>query len=215
MENIEEKYNVSRETIAELKAYEVSLKEWQTKLNLVSSSSLDNAWERHFLDSMQLYRLIPETAKVLYDFGSGAGFPGMVLAIMLKNRTPYLKVNLIESIKKKTLYLNEVKQITNTDVNIINDRIENIKPQKADVITSRAMASLDKLLTYTEKFCGRHTKCIFPKGKSYKEEVAQAKNLWSFDLEVLPSEQSDEGVILIISNISKKGAKNAKSYSNR
>lgn len=207
MEDIIKKYNVSRETIEELKVYEASLKEWQTKLNLVSKASLENAWERHFLDSMQLYKLIPQDAKVLYDFGSGAGFPGMVLAIMLKNRTPYLNVNLVESIKKKTLYLNEVKKITNTNVNIINDRIENIKPQIADIITSRALASLEKLLNYTQRFCGKKTKCIFPKGKTYEEEVREAKKLWNFDLEIFQNEQSEEGVILVISNISKKGAK--------
>ncbi|MDR1693720.1 MAG: 16S rRNA (guanine(527)-N(7))-methyltransferase RsmG [Lactobacillaceae bacterium] len=208
MESLEKKYNVSRETISELRAYEASLKEWQSKLNLVSRASLEDAWNRHFLDSMQLYKLIPDDAKVIYDFGSGAGFPGMVLAIMLKNRTPYLNINLIESIGKKTVYLNEVKKITRTNVNIINDRVENIKPQTADVITSRAMASLDKLLGYVERFCGKKTKCIFPKGRSYQNEVEEAKKLWKFNLEVLENEQSDEGVILVVTNISKaKGAK--------
>lgn len=201
------KYNVSRETIDELRAYEASLKEWQSKLNLVSRASLETAWERHFLDSMQLYHLIPKNAKIMYDFGSGAGFPGMVLAIMLKNRTPYLNINLVESIKKKTAYLNEVKRITNTGVNIINDRIENIRPQIADVITSRALASLDKLFGYTERFFGKNTKCIFPKGRSYEEEIKEAQKHWKFNVEVLPNEQSDEGVILVITNISKKGAK--------
>lgn len=207
MESLEQKYNVSRETVDRLKTYEVSLKEWQSKFNLVSNASLENAWERHFLDSMQLYSLIPSDARTLYDFGSGAGFPGMVLAIMAKGRTPYLNVSLIESIKKKTLYLNEVKRITGTDVNIINDRIENIKAESVDVVTSRAMASLSKLLEYTSRFFSKKTKCIFPKGKSYQEEISEAKKLWKFDVEIVQSSQSDEGVILVISNISKKGAR--------
>ena len=84
MKNTVEKYNVSRETYELLKRYEASLSEWQQKMNLVSRNSLADAWKRHFLDSMQLFSLLPQSAKVVYDFGSGAGFPGMVLAIMAK-----------------------------------------------------------------------------------------------------------------------------------
>ena len=106
MKNFMEKYNVSRETFDCLKTYEASLNEWQQKFNLVSKNSLADAWNRHFADSAQLFDYIPKEAEVLLDFGSGAGFPGMVLAIMAKEKTPYLKVKLIESIGKKTLYLN-------------------------------------------------------------------------------------------------------------
>ena len=94
-------YDVSRETIDKLKTYEASLNEWQNKFNLVSSSSLADGWNRHFLDSMQLFQYIPSNARTLYDLGSGAGFPGMVLAIMAMEKTPYLKVSLIESIGKR------------------------------------------------------------------------------------------------------------------
>ncbi|MGN0914264.1 MAG: 16S rRNA (guanine(527)-N(7))-methyltransferase RsmG [Alphaproteobacteria bacterium] len=200
--------SVSRETLERLKAYEASLHEWQKKFNLVSNASLEDAWNRHFLDSMQLFNFIPKTARNLCDFGSGAGFPGMVLAIMAKEKTPYLKVSLIESIKKKTLYLNEVNKITEANAVIINDRIENIPPQSFDVITSRAMASLKDLLNYTKKFFGKNTVCIFPKGKSYAEEIAEAEKFWKFDCKIVPSEMSSEGVILIITNLSAiKGVK--------
>lgn len=208
MKNFEEKYCVSRETFERLKAYEASLHEWQKKFNLVSNASLDDAWNRHFLDSAQLFRLIPEDAELLYDFGSGAGFPGMVLAIMANEKTPYLKVKLIESIRKKTLYLNEVKNLTGINVEIINDRIENLKSETADVITSRAMCSLKDLFGYTKKFWGARTSCIFPKGKKYMEEIKEAQKEWNFNYEVVPSEQSDEGVILVITNLSRiKGDK--------
>ncbi|MFV0625958.1 MAG: 16S rRNA (guanine(527)-N(7))-methyltransferase RsmG [Alphaproteobacteria bacterium] len=209
MKKFEEKNNVSRETIEKLKSYEASLIEWQSKFNLVSNASLQDAWNRHFEDSMQLFELIPNDAKIMYDFGSGAGFPGMVIAIMAMDKTPYLKVNLVESIKKKTLYLNEVKQIAQvSNVNIINDRIENVKTEIADVITSRAMTSLDSLIGYAIRFCGKKTICIFPKGKSHQEEITEAKKNWKFDLEILPSKQSDEGVILVLTNLSKtRGAK--------
>ena len=201
MTNDIKKYNVSRETFQELKTYEASLHEWQNKFNLVSKSSLEESWQRHFLDSIQLYSLIPDDAKLLYDLGSGAGFPGMVIAVMAKGRTPSLKVKMIESITKKTLYLKHVAEITKTDVEVINERIEKLKPEKADVITSRALASLAELFALVEKFCGPKTKCIFPKGRKHQEEITEAKTKWSFDCEVLPSE---DGVILIVTNLRRK-----------
>lgn len=208
MRNFMNKYDVSRETFEQLKAYEASLHEWQQKFNLVSNSSLEDAWNRHFLDSVQLFKYIPKEAEVLYDFGSGAGFPGMVLAIMAKEKTPYLKVSLIESVGKKTLYLNEVRKITHTDVEILNDRIENINGKKADVITSRALASLKELFAYVYKFCKKDTVCIFPKGKKYAEEIAEAKKDWNFNVRTETSEQSEEGRILIITDLLKnKGDK--------
>ena len=128
MKNFMDKYSVSRETFERLKAYEKSLHEWQKRFNLVSNASLEHAWERHFLDSAQLFKLIPDGARTLVDFGSGAGFPGMVLAIMAAEKTPYLNFRLVESIGKKTLYLNEVRKIAGLkNVEIVNDRIENIE----------------------------------------------------------------------------------------
>ena len=209
MKNTIEKYNVSRETYELLKRYEASLGEWQQKMNLVSRNSLIDAWKRHFLDSMQLFSLLPQDAKTVYDFGSGAGFPGMVLAVMAKEKTPYLKFKLVESIKKNTLYLNAVKELTGANVEIINDRIENIKAEKADVITSRAMCALPELLKYSRPFCGKDTKLIFLKGRSYEQEVASAKKDWKFNLEIIQNQESEDGVILVITDLHHKGEKNA------
>lgn len=204
MKKIEKKYNVSRGTIQQLEDYEESLQEWQQMMNLVSNASLNNAWERHFEDSVQLFDLLPSDAKTLFDFGSGAGFPGMVLAIMAKELLPNLQVNLVESTKKKTLYLKHVADLTNTNVNICNDRIENIKSQKADVITSRAMSSLNDLLNYSEPFCKNNTVLIFPKGKKHQEEIDEAKRKWNFNIEIYASNSSDEGAILLITNLKRK-----------
>ncbi len=208
MKNFCDTYDVSRETFSKLKIYHSLLCEWQNKFNLVSNSSLEDAWNRHFLDSIQLFNLIPKNSKIMYDFGSGAGFPGMVLAIIANEKMPELEVNLVESILKKTMYLNEVKKQTNTVVNILNSRIENLPSQVADVITSRAMSSLKDLLGYAFPFCDKNTICIFPKGKKYNEELAEAHKYWKFKCKILPSQQSEEGRILVISNISKnKGVK--------
>ncbi len=209
MKNTEEKYSVSRETIKLLKAYEASLNEWQQKMNLVSKNSLPDAWNRHIEDSMQLFSLLPQDAEIVYDFGSGAGFPGMVLAIMAKEKTPYLKFKLVESIGKKTLYLKCVQELTGANVEVINKRIENITPEIADAITSRAMCSLADLLKYSRPFCGNKTKLIFLKGRSYKEEIKEAQREWNFQFEVLPSQESEDGVVLIITKLYHKGEKNA------
>ena len=203
-----QKYDVSRETLLKLRAYEASLQEWQNKFNLVSKSSLEDAWNRHFIDSMQLVKYIPQSAQSLYDFGSGAGFPGMVLAIMAAEKTPYLKVSLIESIGKKTLYLKHVSEICSVNVEIFNQRIESLPKNKVDVVTSRAMTSLSDLLGYAYPFCKKETVCIFPKGKKHQEEIDEAKKHWQFECQIHPSETSSEGVILVITKLAKlKGVK--------
>ena len=209
MKNLEEKLNVSRETLSELKTYQELLTEWQQKFNLVSSASLSDAWNRHFLDSAQLVQFIPPSARTLIDFGSGAGFPALVLAVLTKNRTPYLKITLVESIRKKTLFLNEVCAKLNLQARIENKRIENLSRQKFDVITSRAMCSLEKLLEYAAPFCHRDTVCIFPKGCSFQEELSREQLVFGFDCLVQHNQLSDDGKILIITNINKKGDTNA------
>lgn len=208
MKNFCDTYNVSRETFDKLKSCQTMLSEWQQKFNLVSSNTLEDSWNRHFLDSAQLFPLLPKDAEIMYDFGSGAGFPGMVLAIMANEKMPRLQVNLVESTTKKTLYLNAVREQLGVRVNVLNDRIEKLPAAKADVITSRALASLNELLGYAVRFCKPETVCIFPKGKKYAEELAEAHRCWRFKCQILPSRQSEEGRILVITSLSKiKGDK--------
>ena len=203
-----EKYNVSRETFLKLKTYEACLHEWQNKFNLVSNASLENAWQRHFEDSVQLFKFIPTSARTIFDFGSGAGFPALVLAIMAQEKLPQLKVKLIESIKKKTLYLNTVKELCQLNVDVVNDRIENLPAQKVDVITSRAMCNLNDLLKYSLRFTTKQNLMIFPKGRSYQEELDEARRNWKFDCRIEKNEVSDDGVILLINHLSSiKGVK--------
>lgn len=206
MENFCEKYNVSRETYAKLEQYCQSLVEWQQKFNLVSANSLNDVWNRHFADSAQLFELIPSAAKTMLDIGSGAGFPGMVLAIMANEKTPYLKVTLTESIAKKTLYLNHVRDVTGTKVEILNTRVENIKGC-FDAITARAVTALPDLLKYARPLLSHGGICIFPKGRSAMEEIRLAKSKWNFDFRSVPSKTSDDGEILIIENLTEKGRK--------
>lgn len=205
MENFINKYNVSRETYLNFERYVALLKEWQTKFNLVSKNSLEFVWQRHIEDSMQLFNYIPLNSEKLYDFGSGAGFPAMVLAIVAKEKIPHLKFKLIESITKKTLYLNAVKtDLILNNVEIINDRVEKIKIEPADVITARAMTQLENLLEYSLPFCKKNTKLIFPKGKTYNDELEDAKKYWNFEVDVYKNQICEDGVILVIKNLRRK-----------
>lgn len=205
MENFIKTYDVSRETYDRLKCCQAALNEWQQKFNLVSNGSLADSWNRHFIDSAQLFPLIPETARSLADLGSGAGFPGMVLAIMAAEKTPYLKVTLIESIYKKTVYLNHLAQITDCKVEVVNRRVEEIKNRRFDVITARAVTALSDLLGYAFPLLNKNGLCLFPKGKSWSEEVGLARRKWNFEYDAVPSRTNPESVILVIRHLAAKG----------
>ena len=197
-------YNVSRETIDKLKEYETLVKEWNNKFNLISKSTVDKVWERHILDSLQLCPYFYNKEGLLVDFGSGAGFPGIVLAIVGKEKFPNLKIILVESIGKKANFLTFVKNELNLNVEIINDRIENIKTTKADFIISRAMASLEKLLEYSKPFCQKTTDLIFPKGEKWKEELTEAQKKWQFKYSTVESVTNKDSCILYINNVRRK-----------
>jgi len=199
-----EKIDVSRETYTDLETFQNMVLEWNNKFNLISKSSAEDIWNRHILDSLQLLKFINDKAEKLYDFGSGAGFPGMVLAIAIKDIFPNLKVSLMESIRKKTIFLNEVKTRLNLDVDIYNERVENLKLPKADIITSRAMASLEKLLNYAYPFCKKETELLFLKGKTWEDEIKTALIKWKFDYEAFESITDKDGKILFIKNIRRK-----------
>ena len=177
------KYDVSRETYQNLATMVEMLRQWQEKFNLVSCNSLPEVWSRHIADSAGLFKYLPDEVDSVYDIGSGAGFPGLVLAIIAKEKHPDTKFVLIESIAKKTLYLNAVKEALNlNNVKVINARAEDLPLPPADVITARAVASLDKLLNCVFKLTTRQTKLILPKGKTYQEELYEALKKWNFKM---------------------------------
>lgn len=201
MSDILEINNVSRETMEKLKAYEKLVLEWNNRFNLISKSSEQFIWERHIEDSFQLCNFITQKNEILYDFGSGAGFPAIVIAIIAQEYFPNLKVSLIESIGKKANFLNTVKDELKLNITVYNDRVENLKLPKADIISSRAMASLSKLLEYAKPFCKTSTILLFPKGEKWNEEVLEAKKKWNFEYKTEQSLTSETGCILQIKNI--------------
>ena len=202
--DIEEKYNVSRETMSDLEAFQKLVLEWNNKFNLISKSSEKDIWNRHIVDSLQLVDYINKKDISLYDLGSGAGFPGIVLAVYAKHKLLNWQITLVESIHKKANFLNEVKNKLGLNIDVVNDRIENLKIKKADFITSRALASLEKLFEYSFSFVKKETQLIFPKGVNWRAELEEAQKKWFFTYKNYQSITSQESVILTVNNLRRK-----------
>ena len=194
------KTNVNKETLEKLKTYLQLIKIWQKKFNLISQKSFNSVWERHFLDSYQILKLIGNKKKIL-DIGSGAGFAGIVCAICYNNF-----FCLVESSKKKCVFLNEVRRTLNIkNISIHNSRVENLKIiNNFDYISARAVTSLDKLIKYSLRFYKKDMTCIFLKGKTVSKEVEMAKKNYVFYIKLLKSITNRNGRILLIKNIKKK-----------
>ena len=198
-------YDVSRETMRRLEEFVALLQVWNNKMNLVSRNSLSEVWLRHILDSVQLIKYINQDTRNLVDIGSGAGFPGIVIAILGKEKMPAMKINLVESIAKKTMYLKDICVNLDLDnVEIFNKRVEDTVFKGVDVITARAVSSLDKLLEYSYIIAGKETKMIFPKGITYDAELTEARRNWNFDCVTHKNMYHEDGVVLEISKLGKK-----------
>ncbi len=189
---------VSRETLERLLRYAEMLRRWQSAINLVGPATLGDVWRRHFWDSAQLRPRIPPGAQNLLDFGSGAGFPGLVLAILGVDG-----VTLVESDSRKCAFLREVARETGTSVTIHSERLERLGdriPPPA-IITARAVASLDLLLDKTKLYITPNTVCLFHKGGRADAEIAEARRRWKMRIEKIPSETDSSGVILKVEDI--------------
>lgn len=189
---------VSRETLDRLQAYAALLIKWNRSINLVGRSTLADLWRRHMLDSAQLFPLIPARARVLADLGSGAGFPGMVLAIM-----GIPEVHLIESDRRKCAFLREVSRETAAPVTIHAGRIESTPRFTADVVTSRALADLPELLDFASSFVSEHSILLFLKGRGVDLELTRAAERWNMRLQRFPSRTDSDGTILRLEAISR------------
>lgn len=189
---------VSRETLDRLAAYLALLERWQPRINLVSRTTLAEAGTRHFLDSAQLHPLLPDSARVLVDLGSGAGFPGLVLAML---GVP--DVHLIESDGRKCAFLREAARVTGTPVTVHNRRIEAVPPFAADVVTARALAPLDDLLALSEPFLGAAGTALFLKGRQAEDELTLARRHWRMQAEMIDSITEPEGRVLRIREVAR------------
>lgn len=196
--------NVSRETQQRLTDFHDLLVQWQAKTNLIANSTVDQIWQRHIFDSLQIHESLGE-ARSIIDIGSGAGFPGLVIAMLLAEQDKG-SVHLIESNGKKCAFLNACIRKTGlreagVSVQVHNQRIENALPAMApaEAVTARALASLDDLLRLTQSQLEAGAVGIFPKGREHLKEIELARRNWQFDCTVINSQLQEGSVILKIS----------------
>lgn len=197
--------NVSRETENALQRYVTLLEKWSRAINLVAPGSLGQVWDRHIHDSAQLLPLLRyrnrEASRSWCDMGSGAGFPGLVTAILAVDHYPDLHVTLVESDARKCAFLRQASAALNLSVTVRRARIEALPSLRSDVISARALAPLDRLLHCAEPHLVRDGLCIFPKGERWQEEVETALASWRFRLHHYPSATDPRGAILTIEDL--------------
>jgi 16S rRNA (guanine527-N7)-methyltransferase len=188
--------DVSREKGDRLEALVSTLERWQKAINLVGRTTLDDVWHRHILDSAQLKGLIPDEAKSLTDLGSGAGFPGLVVAAL----RPDLDVTLIESDARKAAFLGESARRMDLEKppKIVIGRIEAVAPAPADVITARALAPLGQSLAWAAHHQTDTAICLFHKGKGWQAELTEAMKEWDIPHQAFTSVTDLDAVILRI-----------------
>lgn len=192
--------DVSRETLERLSVYADLLERWQAKINLVSPASLPELWQRHMLDSAQLINHIPPETKIITDLGSGAGFPGLVIAIITG-----IETHLVESDTRKSAFLREVIRQTDATAEIHTGRAETMKPWSSHLVTARALAPLPKLLAYARPYMAPSIEfdtstCLFLKGETWREELTEAEKSWHIQCQNVVSKTDPAGRILIIRN---------------
>ena len=190
--------DVSRETTDRLARHLDLLRRWQTRINLVGAATLSDPWRRHVLDSAQLAPLIPAGAR-LADLGSGAGFPGLVLAILRGG-----PVHLIESDARKAAFLHEAVRATEAPAEVHNARAENLE-LRANVVTARACAPLDRLLGLALPLLAPGGICLFLKGARVEEELAVARQRWRMTVRRRRSRSAPEGVVLELGGLAHAG----------
>lgn len=193
-------FDVPRGTIDRLIRYEALLREWQGRMNLVAPSTLPDIWGRHFADSAQLARVV-EPGRFWLDFGAGAGFPGMVLAAMEWGR-----FTLVESIAKKCRFLEAVADEIGVSsmVTVTCARVEALSPLRAEVVTARATSALTNLFDWSVRHGRPATRFLFPKGRTWAEEVEAARARFQFEMQVIESMTDPEARILLFTGLRRK-----------
>ena len=207
-----ELYNVSRETIEKLLIYEKLIIDAQEKYNLVGKSTLNQVWLRHFADSAKIFQIIEDKyyksnkdSISFADIGSGAGFPGVVISLMLEAKNMIVRTVLIDSNKKKSSFLENVKKKMGLSYNVLNKRSESVE-EKFDIITARAVTSITKFLDINYNLFKKDSIIILLKGKTWREEIKESKKKWKFQFNVVKNNNqldSSGGVTLVIRNIKK------------
>jgi len=197
-------FNVSRETLNSFCEYENLLCKWNKKINLVSRKTLVDIWDRHFLDSAQIINHVDASEKRWVDVGAGAGFPGLVVALLLRERKIDCDIVLVEKNAKKVFFLNEVIRKLNLNVKVVNNRIDCIDPLNADILTARAFSELKELIELAHRHRKERGICLFLKGENYRSELDKTLNYWFIDYDVFDSLGKSCGKIIRVRKIFKR-----------
>jgi len=205
-EKFQQLTGVSRETLQHFINYHSITIKWQAKINLISATTIDAIWERHFFDSAQLFDLLSADDKLVVDLGSGAGFPGLVLALLAHDKDRATTFHLVEADSRKAAFLIEVAIATgllNRTVQIHAIRAERLAAGplagRADVVTARALAALPDLFGHARMLLTAAGRCLFLKGERADEEIAAAHGAgWTFDVNRRPSRTEADASVLEI-----------------
>ena len=189
-------FGIDSESAERIARFADHLEKWQKAINLVSAKTLPLLWERHILDSLQLAPLIPTDARTVVDVGSGAGFPGLILALL--NRW---EVHLVESDTRKSVFLRDSARLCGVRATVHAVRIESLDAPKADVITARALAPVAELLRLTSAFRRSGTVHLFPKGRGVEAELTDAEKTWTLGIDRIRSLTDPDAVILKIGEV--------------
>lgn len=195
--------DVSRETLERLGAFEDLVRKWTKKINLIARNDVDHIWDRHIVDSAQVWSSAPDEWNHWVDIGSGGGFPAIILAAIAVEKKPDARFTLIESDQRKATFLRTAIRELNLNAIVLDDRIELAPPQNADVISARALASLTILLGFAERHLAPNGIAVFQKGKSADDEIIEAKHTWAFDYDKVPSITNGDACVISIKGFSR------------
>ncbi|NBC19467.1 MAG: 16S rRNA (guanine(527)-N(7))-methyltransferase RsmG [Alphaproteobacteria bacterium] len=190
-------FGVSRETSRRIERIIETLDDWRARINLIGPREWPQVWPRHVADSLQLLDHIPPGARIM-DFGSGAGFPGLIIAA---DRCRDSRITLIESVGKKCAYLRAAATAAGLPVEVVCARVESVTPEPVQIVTARAVAPLARLLELSAPWLENGGIALFPKGRTWHEELTAAQQSWNFTCEAIVSRTHREGAILKISEV--------------
>jgi 16S rRNA (guanine527-N7)-methyltransferase len=188
-------------SLADYQKWEALLRKWNARINLVAPNSLPEFWERHALDSAQILPMIPKEARTIVDFGSGAGFPGLAVAIQAKHADLDQTVHLIESAGKKASFLKSVSRETSLKTVVHSARIESLPTLKADIVTARAFAPLHRLFPLAWQHLGEDGQLVLLKGEAVDDELNEVSKDWTFTSQRTASLSNDGGCVLQIGGL--------------
>lgn len=197
-ENFQAEFNVSRETMSRFQEYHDLLIKWGQKINLISLKTKDEIWERHFSNSARFLNFFDKLPNSIIDMGSGAGFPGLVIARLLKDKNHNYRIKLVDENHKRIAFLREAIRILDIEVEVSLSKIEIVIPEHFEIVTARAFAPLDKLLHFSYPYSQLGARLVFLKGIDIDSEIKEAKLNWHFNHNIKRFDNTNKSCIIEI-----------------